>query len=228
MSQTEQVFNDDPLYKGWEQKYREQAGDAEAWSAQPAPFVSDMLPQIPPNAAVADLGCGDGRHAHLLAEAGHRVTAVDCSPSALSQLLRQFAAWKLTPPVAVLANIESLPLASDQYDALLCANTLPQIPNCRQAMEEMHRVLKSGGLLITNVYTRHDVAFGEGDMVAPNEFVYKNTFFRFFDEEGMPALCQGLFQVEQVQHVEWDDPPHVPFRPYPHHHDTLAYVLRKT
>jgi SAM-dependent methyltransferase len=230
MNKNKKLF-DDQLYGGWEKKYREQAGDAEAWSSEPQPWILERVKCIHQSgrkpAVVADLGCGDGRNTKVLVNAGHLVIAVDISPTGLDLLLRRFDSVAGLSPVAVVGNLEELPLASNQFDAVLCADALPQVQRPRRAIEEIHRILKSGAPAIVNVFTKKDCAFGEGQMISPNQFVYLNTLFTFYDESDMSVLCQGLFNIESVDHVNWEDPPHVPFRPHRHQHDAFVYILRK-
>ena len=58
----------------------------------PSPFgppsseFLDLLPALPKNASVLDLGCGDGRNALLLAHNACRVSAVDISHAAIAKL----------------------------------------------------------------------------------------------------------------------------------------------
>jgi hypothetical protein len=82
-------------------------------------------------------------------------------------------------------------------------------------------------VLSVNVFTPRDCAFGEGEQLTARSSLYKNTLFNFFEDDEFRPLLQGLFEVVECRPVRWDDPPHVPFRPYPHTHDALVYVLKK-
>lgn len=73
------VFNRGRVY--WDKSYMEletSQGFADARSSMRR-FVRDL----PPDARILDLGCGDGRWSVELARSGHRVTAVDYSHEAL-------------------------------------------------------------------------------------------------------------------------------------------------
>lgn len=60
----------------------------------PSPFggasseLSQLLPSLPENASVLDLGCGDGRNALFFARQGCNVKAIDISRAAISKLNR--------------------------------------------------------------------------------------------------------------------------------------------
>lgn len=73
-------------------------------------------------AAILDAGCGPGRHAGYLNEAGHRVVGVDVDPTLI-------AAARVDAPgplyvVADLAGFELPPEAPAQFDAILCAGNV--------------------------------------------------------------------------------------------------------
>jgi len=217
----------DPFYDGWEIRYQSQTGDTEAWSSSPQPFVPAIISLFNAESKVLDIGAGDGRNTRLELEAGHDVTVLDLAPTALRSLMKRMTNLGLPVPTAVLSSVEQIPLASDQFDAVTCFDTLPQCKHCRQALEEMHRILKPGGICGLNVFTSKDCAYGEGEQIAPRSFVYKQTLFHFFEPDDMVALCGGLMDIVSMDAVSWEDPPHVPFRPYKHHHDALVYVLKK-
>lgn len=96
-----------------------------------------------------DIGCGDGRlTAELRAE---RITAADVSQVALDR-----AAPLL--PQATLVHLESdapLPLPDNQFDLVLCAETLEHVRDVQMLLSEARRVLKPGGrLAVTTPVTR--------------------------------------------------------------------------
>src|SRR5262245_41971121 len=221
------VSNRESFYKGWDDYYAEE-GDA-AWGDSPPPFLQEALAgRLTEVQSVADFGAGDARNSLGLAREGHHVTLVDCSAAGLLRVARRARRLELRPlPTLVVANLEQLPLASDQFDLALCIDALPQVQRPRAALQEIARTLVPGGVLIVNVFTPRDCAFGEGEQISARSFLYKNTLFNFFEDDEFRPLLQGLFEVVQCRPVRWDDPPHVPFRPYPHTHDALVSVLKK-
>ncbi|MFT4108188.1 class I SAM-dependent methyltransferase [Propionicimonas sp.] len=72
--------------------------------------------------AILDAGCGPGRHAGYLAEAGHRVVGVDVDPTLIA------AARADSPgPLYVVADLAGLtlpPEAPAAFDAILCAGNV--------------------------------------------------------------------------------------------------------
>ena len=49
------------------------------------------------------------------------------------------------------ADIQKMPLENESYDAVICKAVLHIIPNPAKAVEEIHRVLKPGGLMLAYV-----------------------------------------------------------------------------
>lgn len=213
-------------YRGWDAKYREQSEGA-AWSETPQPKVLEFLAKLPPHCQIADLGAGDGRNTAPAVQQGHQIVMLDIAPSAVAQALERFEETKGCKPFGVIGPMEEMPLASNQFDAIMVLDALPQVKNCQRAVHEIHRILKPGGLCLVNVFTINDVAWGEGERVGPRSFSYKNCLFSFFGEEDLPEMCKGLFNIVEVDHLNWVDPPHVPFRPFEHRHDAFFYLIQK-
>ena len=63
----------------WDRRYTDGEYRPRTW---PSPFLEAWLDRLPKGRAL-DLGCGAGRNALRLAEAGHQVEAVDISASAI-------------------------------------------------------------------------------------------------------------------------------------------------
>lgn len=213
------------FHDGWENKYRDQK-EGPAWSSEPQPGVKEFLGRLSPGSLVLDVGSGDGRNSAFAIEAGHHAVMLDVAPTALDLALRNMRGAE-RPPLAVLSAMEEMPLAGGQFDAVICLDALPQVSNCHRALREMHRVLRPAGALYVNVFTPRDCAWGEGEQVGPRSWVYKNTLFSFFEAGELESMCGGLFAVTESRHCNWMDPPHVPFRPYPHQHDAIFATLTR-
>lgn len=217
-------------YAGWEEYYQ-QAGPDGAWDEKPAASVSAFISRFshvdPTNLHVADFGCGDGRNLWPWLQRRARVTAVDIAPTALRRIADACIAAKCASPTLVNAAIERMPLADAQFDVAQCIDALPQVPDMGAALAEMARTLRPQAEILFNVFTPGDCAFGEGRAVGKNAFVYKDTFFRFLDEAAVLELLPTHLSVVHMETCTWDDPPHIPFRPYPHRHEAIFLVCRR-
>jgi len=81
------------------------------------------------------------------------VAPEDCLQSILSrQGNLDYLSADLEPGSAMIAaDITSLRFPDDAFDAILCSHVLEHVPDDRQAMRELHRVLKPGGWAILQV-----------------------------------------------------------------------------
>ncbi|MCP4796126.1 MAG: methyltransferase domain-containing protein [Phycisphaeraceae bacterium] len=70
----------------WEGLYANR--DAVDTFGPPNPEILELVPTLPPGAKVLDLGCGEGRLALPLAEAGFQVVGVDVSEAGIAKLTR--------------------------------------------------------------------------------------------------------------------------------------------
>lgn len=66
--------------KWWDEYY---INNNMAWGDIPATFLEDILPLIPKNATVLDLGCGNGRNTVLFCKHGFTTTGLDFAQSAV-------------------------------------------------------------------------------------------------------------------------------------------------
>ncbi len=99
--------------------------------------------------SVVDLGCGTGRHALRLAEAGANVTAVDFSQEMLARARAKPGAQAIHFVQRDLGEPLSLPAAT--FDIVLCSLVLDHIPNLSTFFAEMLRLCRPGGAVIISV-----------------------------------------------------------------------------
>jgi SAM-dependent methyltransferase len=101
--------------------------------------------------SVLDLGCGLGRNSWPLIQAGFEVTAVDLSPTAVTQFKQSLAKSKQAIPVT-LADFRQLPFKDNCFDAVISVQVINHgyEADVKQAITEVARVLnKNGKIFIT-------------------------------------------------------------------------------
>jgi malonyl-CoA O-methyltransferase len=128
---------------------------AEVYDNEDKPLVlleEKYIPELIGNVtglAVADIGCGTGRHALRLAAAGARVTALDFSEGMLERARAKpgsdairFVAHDLAQP---------FPLESSSFERVLCCLVLDHIASLKSFFGELRRICKPGGFVIISV-----------------------------------------------------------------------------
>jgi len=125
------------------------AGAAKTFS-HPVP-LPELRALLGPQAAILDYGCGYGRVAAELTQAGFaRVTGVDASEALVLRGLREHAQLDLR-----VISEPPLPFPDASFDACLLVALLTCIPTDTGAealLNEAHRLLKPGGVLFVSDY----------------------------------------------------------------------------
>ncbi|RZQ61624.1 class I SAM-dependent methyltransferase [Amycolatopsis suaedae] len=106
----------------------------------------ELAGPLPERPRVLDLGCGPGRSALLLAEAGCEVTAVDLHQPFLDELIER-ARRRGLAVTAVKASMADLPYADGSFD-LLWAESSVYILGFDNALRQWRRLLAPGGTLV--------------------------------------------------------------------------------
>ncbi|MEM6689412.1 MAG: class I SAM-dependent methyltransferase [Planctomycetota bacterium] len=95
------------------------------------------------------LAAGGGRQGPLYAAAGGHVTVVDLSPEMLA-LDRQVAEERNMNLRLIEASMESMPMLRDnEFDLVIHPVSTCYVPDCRPVFTEVARVLRPGGLYIS-------------------------------------------------------------------------------
>lgn len=89
-----------------------------------------------------DLGCGTGRYARLLVEAGARAVGLDLSRA---MLRRAAADRRLRGAEWVQGSVDALPFRSASFDLVVSGLVLDHLARIDPYFEEIARVLRAGG-----------------------------------------------------------------------------------
>jgi ubiquinone/menaquinone biosynthesis C-methylase UbiE len=106
-----------------------------------------------PGSRVLEVGCGIGTDALRWARGGARVTAVDLTEEAISEARRRFELYGYDADLRV-ADAERLPFEDGSFDLVYSFGVLHHTPDTQRALDEIHRVLKSGGRAHVMLYHR--------------------------------------------------------------------------
>jgi ubiquinone/menaquinone biosynthesis C-methylase UbiE len=119
-------------------------------------WISRFLPPAP--ARVLDLGGGPGRYSIWLAEQGYHVTLADFSPDLLALAKEKATEAGVEIEGFVEANaVDISQFADASFDVVLCMGPfyhLVEEADRKQALSELHRVLKPGGTIFAAFLNR--------------------------------------------------------------------------
>jgi SAM-dependent methyltransferase len=179
---------------GWEARAEEWLAWARTpgfdayWSYRDAFFA--LVPA--PAGRTLEVGCGEGRVSRDLAARGHRVTALDPSPT----LLR--AAEERDPATEyVLGTAEALPFADASFALVVAYNVLMDVADMPAAVAEAARVLEPGGRLcacVTHPFTDAGRWAGDGDdapFVVESGYLGARPFRDSMERAGLTMTFDG-------------------------------------
>ncbi len=122
--------------------------------------VKAIADRVPSGGWVLDAGCGAGRTSCDLMGLGYRIHGVDVSRKMVDHAKENFEQagysperWRLT-----CADLEGAALEDTSFDAVAALGLLQYQPDERDALREIHRVLKPGGVLVVTGPTNRKFA----------------------------------------------------------------------
>lgn len=111
---------------------------------------------VGPELVVADIGTGTGILASELARLGLRVIAVDHSSRMLEAARAKLAQEGLTCVELRQGEASALPLEDAEADAALAHMVIHYLPSPAEAIREMARVVKPGGVVVVVDFVSHE------------------------------------------------------------------------
>ena len=111
---------------------------------------------------VLDLGCGGGFMSEALANKGAKVIGVDPSEAAIAVAQDHAKGQGLAINYKV-ATGENIPLPDQSVDCVVCVDVLEHVAQLDRVLDEVHRVLRPGGMFlfdtINRTRSRHSLSF---------------------------------------------------------------------
>ncbi|MFC1949516.1 class I SAM-dependent methyltransferase [Chloroflexota bacterium] len=121
---------------------------------------------------ILDLGCGTGKHSIFLARQGFSVYATDISPTGIG--IAQKKAESLSLNIRFKQHdMKSIPFTDNFFDAVICTWTLSHgtMDDIRKAVNEIYRVLRSGGMVLTDLPSIATESYGVGKEIEKDTFI---------------------------------------------------------
>lgn len=148
-NQTEKILQDVKQYWNKRADGYNQVNVEELQSIKRTLWQTTILKNAPDKAClnILDVGTGPGFFAITLAMAGHKITAVDVTPSMLEQA-KNNAKQHDVDINFVQSDVHRLPFNENTFDLIVTRNVTWNLKHPIQAYQEWFRVLKVGGRLI--------------------------------------------------------------------------------
>lgn len=148
---------------------------------------------------VADLACGTGSVALILAQQGYEVTGVDMSEEMLTVAFQR-AMEQDTKPLFVCQKLQELSLPRGVDMAVCALDGLDYITNpahCQQAIKRVYKALNPGGLFIFDVNTPQKLRAMDGQVfVDEDDDVFCLWRGEFDEQTNICSYGMDLFQRE--------------------------------
>ncbi|MFH1972140.1 MAG: class I SAM-dependent methyltransferase [archaeon] len=174
--------------KGWESIYKSK-GDI---YSEPLPKIkkASKLFKEKQYKKILDLGCGTGRHSIFLAKQGFLVYATDISPKGIDITKKKSKGLNIQFKVHDMTKI---PYNDNYFDAIICVFAMGHglLSDAKKTIDEMFRVLKPNGTVLTEFMSTKDKTYGKGKEIE------KNTFLGSM--EGEEDIAHHYFTKEEIK-----------------------------
>jgi len=105
---------------------------------------------------VLEVGCGAGSDSIRFAQAGADITSIDLSPRSVLLTRERLHLYGCKGNV-LEADAEEMPFDNDNFDFAYSYGVLHHTPNIYRAINEIYRVLKSGGQICIMLYHKYSL-----------------------------------------------------------------------
>ena len=144
------IQKDEPLFNTGAEIY-----DSFTFLRCPAELTAEKA-RLSPGQKVLDIGCGTGwatmTAARLVGENGH-VTGIDIADKLLDVARQKAGLSGLTNIEYLAGDAYNLAFEDNSFDAVLCASSLFLFTDIYRALNENHRVLKTGGIMCFSTFS---------------------------------------------------------------------------
>ena len=141
-----------------------------------------LLTSIPKQSKILDVGCGSGRFTIGAAQMGHDVTGIDITPAAITAAIKRAKKLNLHNVNFLVGDMTKIPFEDNKFDYVFCPrfsiNAIATFKKRKEAIKEMVRVVKPGGLVYIESFNK--LYLGQG-LALP----LKNLFSDFLKQISM-------------------------------------------
>ena len=141
---------DGDLYIGYEEIGEAYSGNRKYIIEEADGLVAREISELTGNGVFLDLACGDGCLTLPCAQSGTKIIAGDISNKMLGILKDRAQHLSISLDNVTLCRINALniPIADESADTVAANSVLHLISNPQKVLDEIHRVLKTGGAFV--------------------------------------------------------------------------------
>lgn len=160
------------MTKDWESTYR-QKGEVQSGSLFTVKEAAKIFAEKGAR-KVLDIACGTGRHSIFLANLGFDVVGVDEAKSGLNVAAQKAQDHGLQNVTFIQKDMKEISDSLADFDAAICVWSTGHgyQQDLIDAVREMIRILKPGGVLCADFPSRSDSYYGHGTKVAEHTFLH--------------------------------------------------------
>lgn len=186
----------------WNRKHAE--GQHDFFSQEPSELAEKAVSFLGSSPAVVmDIGCGNGRDTRLYASKGYRVFANDLSEVAITKC--QEANEYDTATFEVIDIRNGLPYADNSFDLVSSMLALHYFTDemTHEVFQDIHRVLKQGGLLAFSCKSRDEKRTASATEVESNIYVDAGGHvLHTFSQEYVRNILSDQFEIISLEEKE--------------------------
>ena len=104
--------------------------------------------------SVLEVGCGLGSDLVKLGRRGFSIIGIDLAPTVVAIARKHLDSYGLSGTV-LQGNAESLAFGNERFDIVYSSGVLQHTPNIQNAVREIYRVIRKGGVAVVIVYHRY-------------------------------------------------------------------------
>ena len=160
------------------------------------------------DSSVIDIGCGSGYGTYKLKELGYQVSGID-----LSEEMIELASKQLNDDVPLyVGSVDNLPFEDESFDHAMLINVIEWTENPIDALIEIKRILKSGGMLCAGILGATAGPRANSYRRLYKESVPMNTlmpweFFQLAKENGFRLIAEHVVHKSRVNVSEVNNLP---------------------
>jgi len=122
---------------------------------------------------ILDLGCGTGRNTLFFAQEGFLVYVLDASKTGIAITKKKAKKLGLHNINYKVADMKHTSYPNNYFDAIICIFVLSHglLKDNQEAVDEIYRILKPKGMLVTEFMSVKDTSYGRGKKIEANTFL---------------------------------------------------------